>query len=81
MNVRGCNGKIAYATRKHALFALRRVTRRRGETASLTTYFCAHCGGFHLGRDPKRHGVQDRVTFDMLAKAKRYWQLVRGDAL
>ncbi len=78
---RGCSGKIPYATRSQALAAMEGFNRRKGEGEALKSYHCEHCGSFHIGRDPRNRGPEHRARFDKASKAKRYWQLVNGEAL
>ena len=75
---RGCTGKIRYASRADAIRAMRDFIRRRGRKDKLDTYACGHCSGFHIGRNPKQRAAPN-VFDDYAGKARRYWQLVRGE--
>jgi hypothetical protein len=79
VTIRGCTGKIPYATRAEADEAKDCFSRRKG-TNGLNTYHCPACGAYHLGRDPAKSGRADRAVFDKGAKLRRYWQLIRGGA-
>lgn len=45
---RSCLSKIRYDTQAHANVAISRARHRR--RVALFTYYCRHCGGWHLTR-------------------------------
>lgn len=82
---RGCRGKVAYLKRNEAAKQVEALRRRTGgdESRSLAVYHCPTCGAYHYGRDPKRAGRghgREHVFLDYRGKARRYWELMRGEA-
>lgn len=53
-----CYGKYRYETKKDAQVAKSRLAKKYQQqhryTRPLQVFYCAGCGGFHLGRPPKK---------------------------